>query len=166
MAWKQPMDTNLERFTQGNEFAATVMMELIRRAANQTREIYFEEAGGYVKIERGECVVGRYELARRFGLKRNESQRIVRVLNKLENEYKLIKKRRGRNCTIITILNYEELVGFPEKEVEKEEKLEHGRSSLKEGKIENSNEDYEDRFEYNSEFTEFENFPFEEDLPF
>ncbi|MBI3887583.1 hypothetical protein HY310_00765 [Candidatus Microgenomates bacterium] len=110
MIWKQPIPTNLKDLTKGNLFAATVFAELIRRGANSDTEIILE--GNWLNVSRGQCICGRFELAKCFGLKENESGRIQRILNKLEKTYKLIDKRKSLNCTIVTIKNYDELICF------------------------------------------------------
>ena len=110
MVWKQPIDTDLARFTKGNVFAATVLMELIRRASNIDREIQVNDT--WISVKRGQCIVGRFELAKYFGLKKNEASRIQRILDKLENTYQQIHKRKSKDCSIITILNYDSLVQF------------------------------------------------------
>jgi len=106
--WKQPIPTDLVNLTGGNKFAANVFGFLLLRASNSDTTVYIE--GTPISVKRGECVCGRYELAECFGLERNESMRIARILEKLEKSFQLVSKRKSKNCSVITIKNYDEIV--------------------------------------------------------
>jgi len=108
--WKQPIPTDLVNLTGGNKFAANVFGFLLLRASNSDTTVYIE--GTPISVKRGECVCGRYELAECFGLERNESMRIARILEKLEKSFQLVSKRKSKNCSVITIKNYDELIAF------------------------------------------------------
>lgn len=104
MSWKQPIPVEVPQLV-GDEFALTVFQKLLLRCANEPRTVYVGDAP--VDLLRGQCVVGRFELAKCFGLKREESSRIRRILTKLEKKAKLITKRRSINCSIVTVINYD-----------------------------------------------------------
>ncbi len=108
MAWKQPIPTNLDDLCDGDLFASTIMLILLSRAANKRTNVYVDNVA--ITLERGQCICGRFELAKRMGLNKNQSLKIQRILAKLEKSNNLLNKRKGLNCTIITIKNYDELV--------------------------------------------------------
>jgi hypothetical protein len=120
MAWKQPIDTELDKLTKGNLFAATVLMELIRRASNSERAVYFNDI--CIHLNKGECICGRYELAARFGLKRREAGRVQRALVKLEKRYNAIHRRKSKDCSIVTVLNYDVLTDIKQSDDPSEDK--------------------------------------------
>lgn len=108
--WKQPIPVLCTLLTNGNKFAATVFKELLSRAANADKTVYVGDVPVFLK--RGQCVCGKYELAKCFGLKRNEANRIHRILKKLEKVNHLVNKQKHQNCSIVTIKNYDRLVRF------------------------------------------------------
>jgi len=107
-SWKQPIAVEISPI-KGNVFATTVFQKLLIRCSNEDRTVYIDDITP-IELHRGQCVVGRYELAKCFGLKRNESGRVRTVLDKLENSAKLITKQKSLNCSIVTILNYDNWV--------------------------------------------------------
>lgn len=109
MNWKQPIPTTIPE-VKGNKFAETVFQKILSRCRNTAETIYVGDIP--IELERGQCITGREELARCFGLKLNESGRIQRVLNDLQKRYKLITKQKTINCSIVTVLNYDEWVLF------------------------------------------------------
>ena len=110
MSWRQPIPTDLKELTLGNEFCATLFAELLRRATNKMEGAEVKIGDSWVFLNRGQCICGRFELAKHFGLKKKESQRVSRALKKLEETHKLIKIRKSKDCSVITIKNYDELV--------------------------------------------------------
>ena len=70
MKWKQPIPTNLKELTLGNVFCATLFAELIRRATNKPEGADVMVGDSWISLKRGQCICGRYELAKHFGLKR------------------------------------------------------------------------------------------------
>lgn len=111
MRWKQPIDTGLLELCMGNKFATSVMVILIYRSANKDKFIYPED-GPPILLKKSQCFCGRFELADCFGLDRGQSGRIRRILDFLQNSAKLITKRKSRNGSIISILNYDSLTQF------------------------------------------------------
>jgi len=110
MNWKQPIPTNLEELTKGDKFAATIFEKLLLRAANKPHMVYIGDTE--ISLERGQSVCGRYELAKCFGMKQSEAGRVQRKVKKLASPLKLINKQKSRDCSVITILNYDELTRF------------------------------------------------------
>lgn len=110
MTWKQPIPTNLPDLTKGDAFAATILAILILRATNKESVVYAGDTP--ITLKRGQCIVGRYELAKCLGMKQKESLRIQRILTKLENSLQLINKRKSKDCSVITIKNYDDLTKF------------------------------------------------------
>lgn len=109
MMWKQPVPTQVPE-TMGDSFAETVYQKLVIRAKNERGNVYIKE--NPILLERGQCITGRYELAECFGLSKNQSGKIQRILVKLQKVYNLIDIRRHRYCSVITILNYDKVVLF------------------------------------------------------
>ncbi len=109
--WKVLIPANLaEKYCGGNLFAETVLSILIRRA--RTVPGIIQHRGGTINLNRGQCICGRYELAKRLGLKRNEALRVQRVLKRLEKDYEQIKIKRIRQSSIITVLYFDEITCF------------------------------------------------------
>ncbi len=107
MIWRQPIPVKIPQL-DGNKFASTVFQLLLIRCANQSQTVYVGNSS--IDLTRGQCVVGRNEMAKCFGLKSNETSRIRNILKKLENKYKLITKRKSKNCSIITVIKYDDWV--------------------------------------------------------
>lgn len=107
MIWKQPIPVEIPQLN-GDKFATTVFQKLLLRCSNENRTVYVGDST--VELKRGQCVCGRYELAKCFGLKRKESARIRNVLSKLQKTAKLITKRKAKDCSVITVLNYDDWV--------------------------------------------------------
>lgn len=109
--WKTPIPTNLaDKYCQGNKFAASVLRELLCRARNTDGTIYHH--GEPIILKKGQCVCGRIELAGCFGLSKNQSGKVQRILSFLEKSANQIDKQKSRNCSIITITNYCEITSF------------------------------------------------------
>lgn len=108
MGWKQPIDMDIEKYCLGNKFATTIFILLLLRAKNKDGCIYHH--GTNILLKRGQCICGRHELANRCGLEKTQSGKVQRILDFLQKTVNLIDKRKSQNCTIITILNYDELV--------------------------------------------------------
>lgn len=102
--WKQPIPVTIPQLN-GDLFATTVFQKILLRCSNEGRTIYIDDVP--IELLRGQCTVGRFELAKCFGLKQKESMRIQRILVKLEKSAKLITKRKSINCSIVTVLNYD-----------------------------------------------------------
>jgi len=105
-----PTPTNLCDLTQGHKPAALLLMLLYNRARNKPGYVYYD--GEKIYLERGQCFTGRYELAEYFGLRRTQAGRIQRYLEWLEKSVRLIDKQKTRNGSIITILNFDEMIKF------------------------------------------------------
>lgn len=153
MTWRQPIPTDLKDLTKGNEFCATLFAELLRRATNKSEGAEVQVGDYWIYLKRGQCTCGRFELARHFGLKRKEAQRVYRALKKLEEVHNLIEINKSKDCSIITIINYDELVDMKTsdeqsmiKQRTNNEQSMNTNKSVKSGKSVNSssnNEDYE-----------------------
>lgn len=102
--WKQPIPVNIEEL-EGNPFRRSIFQHLLLRAANNDKEVYV--SGAYIPLKRGQCILGRFEFAAEFGLFQNEALRVYRELKKLEKVNKLVNIQKSRNCSIVTILNYD-----------------------------------------------------------
>lgn len=109
MNWKQPIPTKIDELND-NKFRQSIFQHLLLRAANKDTSVLIE--GSYIPVIRGQCVVGRFEFAEEFGMKRSEALRVYREMQKLEKVNNLVNIQRSRNCSIVTILNYDYWVSF------------------------------------------------------
>jgi hypothetical protein len=107
MSWKQPIPVTIDGLSKKEQ---SVMQRILLRCRNETGFATID--GAEIKLERGECIIGRYEFAEEFLLKRKESMRVQRIVDKLVKVNKLMSKRKSLNCTIITIHNYDSLVSI------------------------------------------------------
>jgi hypothetical protein len=110
MNWKQPIPTNVKDMCGGHPAAATLYILLLLRASNEDG-FRTTNTGEQVFLKRGQCFCGRHELAQSFGLRQQESGRIRRLFKILTNQTThLITKQKSRNGSIITILNYDDVI--------------------------------------------------------
>ena len=107
--WKQPVPTVIPEL-ESTPFLKTVFQQLLLRCTNSSKYVNRPD-GSPIFLERGQCLVGRYEFAASFGLDRGQSKRIERAINKLIAT-NLMTKRKNRNCSIVSINNYDEIVGM------------------------------------------------------
>jgi len=107
MTWKQPVPVHIEGL---DPFSETIYQKLVIMATNEPKIV--NVGAGYVRIKRGECVVGRSMLAEMFGLQPREQLRVYRKLVRLQKVNNLVKLRKGLNCTVVSIQNYDEIVGM------------------------------------------------------
>ena len=132
-SWKQPIPVEIPSL-KGDLFAITVFQKLLIRCSNNPRTTYVGDIP--IELLRGQCIVGRNELAKCFGLKQKESSRIRRILNKLQNTAKLITKRKSLNCSIVTILNYDDWVGMTEQTTKRTPNVDQTTATNKKAKSE------------------------------
>lgn len=112
--WKTPIPTDLaDRYCLGNQFAATVLRELLCRARTQPGTFYSSKSGP-ILLDRGQAVCGREELCRCFGLRRTEQARVRSALDFLEKTAKQITKRKTKNGTIVSIIYFDEITSLTE----------------------------------------------------
>jgi hypothetical protein len=107
MTWKQPVPVHIPEL-RNDPFGETLFQKLIIMASNENRE--FEIEGTPISVKRGDVVIGRKMLAKMFGLKKSEEQRVYRKLIKLGKTNKLLIKRKSLNCSIVTLNNFDQLV--------------------------------------------------------
>jgi len=105
--WKQPISTNLDHVFGDNTMAKWIYILLLLRARNSEEEKEF--AGALHFLKRGQCVCGRADIAKEFRI----GEQIVRSqLKKLEKVYNKITIETTPKGTVVTILNYDEVVSF------------------------------------------------------
>jgi len=104
--WRQPIPTDLCQICKDDQFAATLLEKLILKSARNDTSIYVNDM--LVNIKRGQCIFGRERWAKYFGLKKSEAGRVYRKLIKLEKPYNLVSNRKHKDCTVVTILDFEE----------------------------------------------------------
>lgn len=110
MNWKQPIPTEIPE-CGGDEFAQTLFQLLVLRASNEDRNVYLED-GSMIFLKRGQTIFGRNRWAKILGMNTRSSLKVFRKLVKLEKVYKLVNNQKSRNCTIVTILNYDKVTSF------------------------------------------------------
>ena len=97
-------------YSLGDKFKANIFANLLLRARNETSPVYVGSKP--IKLRRGQCVFGRFEFSKYFGLTDAESKRLYRKFKQIEKQDKLLSTRKGLNCTIVTIKNYDDWVRF------------------------------------------------------
>ncbi len=114
MPWKQPIPTNLNQLFGEDHLIDLLYRELIYRSANKDGEFYDKITNKTVSLKRGQVIFGRKRyheyLARET---KDEGKKVERVLHRLGERYKLITLDiTHRHYTIVTLIDYDELVGF------------------------------------------------------
>jgi hypothetical protein len=101
--WKQPIPVKIDGLTKQEE---SIIKHLIMRCRAEASSV--NVGGETIALERGQCYLGRYEFAEEFLLKRSESRRVYKILKKLEKVDNLLAISRHRNCSVVTVLRYDE----------------------------------------------------------
>ena len=109
--WKQPIPTNLNQVFGENYLAKHLYIELLLRARNSDEEKEFAKRLHFLK--KGQCVCGYRELAKEFGV---DHKTIQKNLKKLENVYCKLELKSTNKGTVVTILNYEEVIKMERRE--------------------------------------------------
>jgi hypothetical protein len=107
MNWKQPIPTDLREVFGENYLAKHIYIELLLRARNSDEEKSF--AGRLYFLKKGQCVCGEREIATEFAVNRKT---VHTTLLKCQNVYNRIRIRPTTRGTVVTILNYDEVVGM------------------------------------------------------
>jgi len=116
MIWKQPIQTNLNSIFGDNFLAKHLYIELLLRASNTDKEKEF--AGTLHFLKRGQCVCGEEELATEYQVHR---QTIRGALGRLQKVYNKINIKPTNKGTIVTILNYDDVVSFQQQNVQQDD---------------------------------------------
>lgn len=107
MVWKQPIPTDLD-YIFGEDYGPLLLYkELIYRSANQ--DGFFTYKKKTASIKRGQVLFGRQKYALYLV---HPNSTIRNWLDKLEKVYKLVDTQRTSNYTIVTVLNYDEIVNM------------------------------------------------------
>lgn len=107
--WKQPIPVKIDGL---NPFETTVFQKILLRCRNISQNIKVADDNTYINLEKGQCVVGRFEFAKEFGFSEKESLRVYRIIKKLEKVNKLMNIQRTKNCSIVTVQNYDDWVSL------------------------------------------------------
>lgn len=107
--WKQPIPVIIPQLEQ-SPFLKTVFQLLLIRCANK-ETLATRPDGSTILLQRGQCIVGRYEFAESLGLDREQSMRVERAFSLLKAS-KLMSKRRSRNCSVVSIKFYDNYVNL------------------------------------------------------
>lgn len=107
MSWKQFIPIEIDGL---NPFETTVFQALLLRCANEQKYIKVADNNSYITLQRGQCCIGRFEFAKQFGLEKSECLRVWRIVDKLQKVNNLLNKQKSKNCSIVTILNYDSYV--------------------------------------------------------
>lgn len=139
MTWKQPIPVKIPELA-GDPFGETLFQVLILRARNENCEVKRPD-GTIISLKRGQLLVGREELATRFGLKVSEQLRVYRKLVKLEKVNELLNRQKSKDCTIITIKNYDKFVAMNNPAINQRTNSEQTMNTNKNVKSEKSGEE-------------------------
>ena len=113
MSWKQPIPTDLDSVFGDNKLAKWLYIALLLRARNSNEEKEF--AGKLHFLKKGQCVCGEKELATEL----RASRKTVRsTLVKCQNVYNRIHISPTPRGTVVTILNYDEIVGMGQLDIQ------------------------------------------------
>lgn len=107
--WKQPIDTNERDFPRKNLFALWVMIVL--KACNKDSDVLFGN-GKIIHLKRGQVVFGRNAWKDYFNLSPSGIEKLLKTLEKVTRK---VTCERTRDCTIISIVNYDLVVGITKK---------------------------------------------------
>jgi len=110
--WKQPIPTNMEHEFGDDTPAYVLFIFLILRSCNSSTTIKIGRK--YIPIKRGQVVFGRNSWCKYLNM---SPSGVERVLNRLKVTGKVTCKT-NKNCTIVTIKNYDALT-LLEQEVNK-----------------------------------------------
>ncbi|MAG45101.1 hypothetical protein CL633_04425 [bacterium] len=105
--WRQPIPVKIKDHCGGHKFATTILEKLIILA--RTEDDYDNENSVFLK--RGQVFLKCKKFAEWFGLpKKGAEDKVLRILNFLTKEWKLIRKQKTRDGLIITIIDYDKRV--------------------------------------------------------
>lgn len=116
MTWKQPIPVSIPELA-GDPFGETLFQVILLRCRTTDGNVTRPD-GSTIFLKRGQCLVGRYELARRFGLDipnnkgggRDSSKRIARKLENMEKVTRLLTRQQNKDCSVVTVLNFDTYV--------------------------------------------------------
>lgn len=134
-SWKQPVPTVIPEL-ENTPFLKTVFQLLILRCSNEDRWTQRPD-GSPIHLKRGQCIVGRYEFAEALGHKREHAMRIERAFTRLISS-NLMSKQKERNCSIVSINNYDQIVGMSKQTSKQRANSEQTVSTNKSDKSEKS----------------------------
>lgn len=108
--WKQPIPNcyELEKVFREDYGCSLLYRELVWRACNQD-DTFTGRRGKTVAIKRGQVVFGRTQYEKYL---QHDGATIHRWLEKLSKVYMLVSKQADNNFTIVSINNYDEVVGM------------------------------------------------------
>jgi len=110
--WKQPIPTNIEADFGEDSIAFTLYIMLLYKACNKDTVVNF---GGnkLIELKRGQTIFGRNKWKNYFGI---SPSGIEKILKRLEKVTCKVTCERSKNCTVVTIKNYDELVSMSQAE--------------------------------------------------
>lgn len=108
MTWKQPIPTNLKEIFGEDYRCMGLYKELILRACNKDNaQILLGDNSKIVTLNRGQVLYGRVKYGRYLCW---DDKTTDRALKKLAEKYKKVTMVRTPEYTIVTLLNYEDIV--------------------------------------------------------
>lgn len=109
MGWKQPIDTDIYKWFGDDHLARDLFIHLLLKARNKdmlTPEYYKKKP---FKLNRGQVIFGRNEYSEKL---RVSPMTAKHALDRLEKWYKKLASKSTSDFTVITILNFNDLVGL------------------------------------------------------
>ncbi len=107
MGWKQPIDTDIYLWFGDDHLVRDLFWHLIMKARNENMEHPEHYQGKLFQIKRGQTIFGRNKYSE---LLRCSPSGTLKALKRLEKVYSRVTSKSTTDFTIITILNYDELV--------------------------------------------------------
>lgn len=114
MNWKQPIPTGLEQIFGEDYRAMQLYKELIYRACNQNTTAIINKK--IIPVRRGQTIYGRMKFAQYLCW---DDKTCDRALERVHQTYNLVTMQRGRNFTVVTINNYDDLINMTMQRVKK-----------------------------------------------
>lgn len=107
MSWKQPIDTDVYRWFGDDHLARDLFIHLLLRARNKDMEHSEHYKKKPYQLKRGQVIFGRNEFAK---LLRGTGSGTYKALHRLSSVYSKVTSKSNSDYTVITILNFDELV--------------------------------------------------------
>lgn len=107
MSWKQPIPTDLRNVFGDDHLSRLIYQEFLLMACNS--EQVKNVNGQIFKLERGQCFYTTLDLSKIFRTHRNS---VVNSIKRLNSLYNRIDNRTTPKGSIVTILNYDDIVSL------------------------------------------------------
>lgn len=105
--WKQPVPTDESDFPK--EILFTLYSMLVIKSCNKDGFVTVGEKQKLIPIKRGETIFGRNKWSKYFGISPSGIEKLLKTLEIVTGKVTCI---RNKNCTMVTIKDYDKVVAF------------------------------------------------------